>query len=106
MSDEAVAAPDSAAGVTPGAPWRIRALTVLPAHRLAVTFNDGRKGVIDLSGAKTAVDSGIYAALADPGFFEKASLELGAVTWPNGADLDPAWMYEMLAGQETWTVPL
>ncbi len=25
-------------------------------------------------------------------------LELGAVTWPNGAGLDPAWLYDQVAG--------
>ena len=25
-------------------------------------------------------------------------LESGAVTWPNGADLDPAWLYDQVAG--------
>ena len=25
-------------------------------------------------------------------------LESGAVTWPNGADLDPAWLYDQVVG--------
>jgi hypothetical protein len=35
-------------------------------------------------------------------------MELGAITWPNGADLDPLWMYEriMEAEDKTWCVPL
>jgi len=27
------------------------------------------------------------------------------VTWPNGADLDPTWMYDELKMAETWSVP-
>ena len=32
-------------------------------------------------------DAGIYAALKDAHLFQKVSIELGALTWPNGADL-------------------
>jgi hypothetical protein len=38
--------------------------------------------------------------------FEQATLSLGVVTWPNGADLDPAWMYERLREEKTWSVPI
>lgn len=31
---------------------------------------------------------------------------LGVITWPNGADLDPAWMYEQVRENKTWSVPL
>jgi hypothetical protein len=48
----------------------------------------------------------MYAALADPAVFAQASVELGVVVWPNGADLDPAWMHERLRAERTWTVPV
>lgn len=106
MSEQATAAHDSAAGVIPAAPWRIKAISVLPGLRLAVTFNDGREGVVDFSAVKTSTAPGIYAALREPGYFEKATLALGAVAWPNGADLDPMWMYESLANSKSWSVPV
>jgi uncharacterized membrane protein len=77
----------------------------MPEYRLAVTFNDGSSGIADLSALTAAKESGIYAALADVRVFEQASLVLGVVTWPNGADLDPAWMYERIVEEETWSVP-
>jgi hypothetical protein len=40
MPSHATAEKDSAAGVTPSAPWRVKAISVLPDYRLAVTFND------------------------------------------------------------------
>ena len=98
--------PDPAAGVIPAAPWRIRALTVLPNYRLALTFNDGAHGIADLSALQTAEDCGMYEPLKDRSFFEQAHLEMGAVTWPNGADLDPAWLHDELAAAERWFVPL
>jgi hypothetical protein len=106
MPSQAAAEKDSAAGVTPAAPWRVKAISVLPDYRLAITFNDGNSGIVDLSSVTKAKDAGIYFALADPAVFEQATLSLGVITWPNGADLDPAWMYEQLREKKTWSVPI
>jgi hypothetical protein len=106
MSNQAAAEKDSAAGITPAAPWRIKAISVLPDYRLAVTFNDGRNGIVDFSSVTATKDAGIYCALADKAVFESAYLCLGTVTWPNGADIDPAWMYEQLRDEKTWSVPI
>jgi len=106
MSIEAAAETDRAPGITPSAPWRIQALTVLPGRRLAITFQDGTQGVADLSAVLTAPDCGIFFALKDSAYFEQARLDLGVVTWPNGADLDPAWMYDELRESKTWSVPI
>lgn len=86
------------------APWRIKALNVLPEYRLAVTFQDGTAGICDLSALKTATNLGIYAPLADPNVFSQARLELGTVTWPNCASLDPALMYEEIKVAKTWLI--
>ena len=48
---------------------------------------------------------GIFAALADPDYFAKVAVELGVLTWPNGADLDPAWLYENIVAEKAWSVP-
>lgn len=109
MSSQAVAEKDPAAGITtapaPAASWRVRAVSVLPGYRLAVTFMDGRYGTVDCSSILEASNPGIYAPLTAPDYFAQAHIELGAVTWPNGADIDPAWMYEALTNQKTWSVP-
>lgn len=91
--------------VIPKAPWRVKAISVLPDYRLAVTFQDGTSGGVDFSAVRTASGAGIYAALADISLFEKAYVDLGVVTWPNGADLDPAWMYERIKEEQVWPVP-
>jgi hypothetical protein len=106
MPSQATAEKDSATGVTPLVPWRVKAISVLPDYRLAVTFNDDTSGIADLSSVTTAKDAGIYSALADPAIFEQATISLGVVTWPSGADLDPAWMYERLREEKTWSVPI
>lgn len=84
------------------APWRITAVTPVPAYRLAVTFADGTRGTADLSRLVTGQDAGIFGVLADRALFERVSLELGVVTWPNGADLDPDWMHEEISRCGKW----
>jgi len=106
MPVEAAAETDQTAGVIPSAPWRIKALSVLPGHSLAVTFQDGTNGVADLSSILAAHECGIYEELKDTVVFAQARLEMGVVTWPNGADLDPSWMHDELRKAKTWSVPI
>jgi hypothetical protein len=96
---------NTAAGVTPAAPWRIRAVSVLPDHRLALTFRDGLSGITDFSAIRTSTNPGIYAPLASAEFFAQVRIELGVLIWPNGADLDPAWLNESLSADKTWSHP-
>jgi hypothetical protein len=93
------------AGILPAAPWRIKALSVLPDYRLAVRFQDGTNGIVDFSSILTAGECGIFEALKDKTCFDQARLDLGVVSWPNGADIDPAWMYEQIRVNKSWSVP-
>jgi hypothetical protein len=80
-------------------------MSVLPDYRLAVTFMDDTNGIVDFSAVLTAKECGIFEALKDKACFDQARLELGVVTWPNGADVDPAWMYEQIGLNRLWAVP-
>ena len=105
MPSQTAAKENSAAGVIPAAHWRIQAVSVLPEYRLAVIFRDGSNGIVDCSTILTSTNPGVYAPLASPEFFAQVRLELGALTWPNGADLDPGWLHAELADKKTWSVP-
>ncbi|GAB5604986.1 DUF2442 domain-containing protein [Sideroxyarcus sp. TK5] len=105
MPIETVTQEHSAAGVTPAAPWRVRAVNVLPGYRLSVTCNDGTSGVVDMSHLVASEKAGIYAALKDEKLFNQVNVELGALTWPNGADLDPEWVHEEIEKNKSWSVP-
>jgi hypothetical protein len=105
MPSQTTTQENSTTGVIPAAPWRIKALSVLPDFRLAVTFCDGRNGIVDCSAIQNSSNPGIYAPLADADFFAQVKLELGALTWPNGADLDPGWLHVELADTKSWSVP-
>lgn len=105
MQSQTATQENPAAGVIPAAPWRIHAVSVLPGHRLALTFRDRSTGIADFSGIGTTSKPGIYAPLADLDFFGQVQIELGVLTWPNGADIDPAWLHENLVISKTWSVP-
>ena len=105
MSAQTAASENSASGVRPAAPWRVKVVSVLPNYRLAVTFQDELSGIIDCSRILETAEPGIFAPLASAEFFSQCRLELGVMTWPNGADLDPRWMHESVERQKTWSVP-
>lgn len=105
MPSQTATQENSAAGVIPAAPWRVQAVSVLPDHRLALTFRDGSAGIADFSAIKTTANAGIYAPLANSDYFAQVQIELGVLIWPNGADLDPAWLYENLVIDKPWSVP-
>ena len=104
MPSEATAKADQAAGVIPAAPWRLRAVSVLPGWQLAVTFNDGLTGVVDVAALVNGSDAGIFAALRDVDFFAQVHLDCGAVAWPNGADLAPDAMHKAIRHSGVWRV--
>lgn len=68
----------------------------LGGYRLRVAFSDGSVGVHDFS-ATAARDGEMVRPLKDPAFFARVFVELGALAWPNGFDLDPIALYERMA---------
>lgn len=61
-------------------------------YQVEITFNNGRKGVADLY---PALKGHIFEPLKNPAEFSKLTLdhELATITWPNGADLAPEYIY-------------
>lgn len=88
------------------ASWRIASLEALENYQLRVVFMDGLAGIVDFSSwlHNPSLSGTIFEALRDQKFFEKAYLELGAVTWPNGADLAPDAMYDAIRQGGRWVL--
>lgn len=101
---------DSPAGVVPcprpSAAWRVATVEPLREMGLRVTFVDGTAGEVRLrSFLESARVSGtVFEALRDPIAFRQVRVELGAVAWPNGADLAPDAMYDAIRAQGYWVV--
>lgn len=55
-------------------------------YRLLLRFSDGTAGVYDFAPFVDAATE-MTAPLADPAFFGRYFIELGALAWPNGFDL-------------------
>lgn len=91
-------------GEIAGTPWRIRSATVLPDYCLSVTCNDGTADTVDMSQLIFSEEAGIFASLKDKQLFNQVRIELGVLTWPNGADLDPVWLHEEIGKGGTWCV--
>lgn len=76
----------------------IVAAQALGDYRLHLRFEDGVEGVVDL-GPHLGF-RGVFEPLRDPDFFAlvRVDPDLGTVTWPNGADLDPDVLYGRITG--------
>jgi len=60
---------------------------------LWLRFNDGTEGEIDLRDELTGP---IFEPLRDPAYFKNFKVDLDTVTWPNGADFAPEFLYDHL----------
>jgi hypothetical protein len=60
-----------------------------------IRFADGSEGDIDL---ENELDGGVFEPLKDPTCFKtfEVNAELHTITWPNGADFAPEFLYEKI----------
>jgi hypothetical protein len=68
-------------------------VTVIPPFTLEVHFRDGFSRRVDMT---EELWGEAFEALRDPAFFAQAFVDpvSRTVTWPNGEDLSPEWLYE------------
>jgi hypothetical protein len=65
----------------------------LKGYRLWLRFDDGVAGTVDLS---AELWGPMFEPLKDAEFFAQAAIdpELETITWPNGADMAPEFLYQ------------
>ena len=63
----------------------------LDNHILHVQFDDGVIFDVDIT---PFIKSGVSHALMDRNFFNAVKVEDGYITWPNGYDFCPEFLYE------------
>lgn len=87
-------------------PWRVTSVIALPDARLQVTFVDGTAGEVHMKSflSNPNVDGTIFEPLRDPAIFVQAQVVLGAVQWPNRADLAPDAMYDAIRERGVWVL--
>ncbi len=64
----------------------------LGGYKVEVSFNDGRKGIVDLS---DVLEGPVFQPLKEKSIFAQLKLdkELDTISWPNGADIAPEYLY-------------
>ena len=89
--------------------YRIISFELLGPHSLRLHFNDGLARTIDF---EPMLEGELYGPLRDPAVFAQVSLdpEVHTVTWPCGADFDPATLHDwpeheaaLRAAAERWS---
>ena len=66
-------------------------------YRLALSFADGTRGVVDLS---ELVGRGVFRGWQDYASFRKVAIgETGELVWPDGVDLCPDALYFKMTGK-------
>jgi hypothetical protein len=87
-------------------PWRVTLVAALPDARLHVVFVDGTNGEVHLKSFLNSptINGTVFEALRDPAIFAQAQVILGAVQWPNGADLAPDTMYDAIREHGVWVL--
>jgi Protein of unknown function (DUF2442) len=95
-----------APAITHSVPWRVVSATVLEDARLGVTFVDGTAGEVDMRAflRSPKIEGTVFQALRDPTLFAEVEIVLGAVQWPNGADLSPDSMYDAIRETGVWVL--
>ena len=73
--------------------YRVSRFAIAGPYRLAVSFTDGTEQLIDF---QPVLKGALFAPLRDLATFNAVTLdaESGTLTWPNGADFDPAALHD------------
>jgi hypothetical protein len=82
---------------------RVKAVRPLEGFNLHVTFTDGTDRVVDV---ERFLRGPVFEPIRrDRAVFEAVTVddELGVVTWPNGADIDPDVLYGL--HEPAWAEP-
>jgi hypothetical protein len=72
---------------------RVERFEIVGPYTLALGFEDGTEQRIDF---RPVLEGELFGPLQNPSVFNAVSLdkEVGTVTWPNGADFDPATLHD------------
>ena len=71
---------------------RITDVDYIKGYELALTFNDGKKKIVNLQPHLTGE---VFGELLDKNKFIQYALTPVTIEWANGADLAPEFLYEI-----------
>ena len=72
----------------------VRKVKYIEGYKLAITFEDNKKKLVDL---EDHIGNGIFKNLRDISYFKtvKFDEDLDTIVWDNGADISPDFLYEI-----------
>ena len=70
--------------------FSVKEASYVDGYKILLKFHDGNQGVADLS---DCMIGGIFEPLKSISFFKTFVLERHTITWANGADLAPEYLY-------------
>jgi hypothetical protein len=65
-------------------------------YQIEVAFEDNKSGIIDLKKVIFNDMRPIFQELKDQNKFKQIKVAMDTITWQNGLDLSPEFLYEML----------
>ena len=68
-------------------------------YKVWLSFNDGTEGEVDLA---SELYGQVFEPLKDKEFFKSFELEGHTLSWSNGADFAPEFLYEQIAPNSTF----
>jgi len=68
-------------------------------YKVWLSFNDGTEGEVDLA---SELYGQVFEPLKDKEFFKSFELEGRTLSWVNGADFAPEFLYEQIASNSTF----
>jgi hypothetical protein len=70
----------------------IKSAKYLKDYKIELVFNDNKRGIVDL---ESELYGAVFAPLKNKDIFSKVKVdkELDTITWENGADLAPEFLY-------------
>jgi hypothetical protein len=65
-------------------------------YQIELVFNNKKKGVVDLKNTIFTDHREIFKELKDLNKFKKFKIEFDTLSWENGLDLAPEFLYDLL----------
>ena len=69
----------------------VKQVEILDNHQLLLTFDNGEKRIFDV---EPLFSFGRFRELTSPSLFKTVRVSFDTISWSNGLDLDPEYLYE------------
>jgi len=69
-------------------------------YKIFCKFNNGKSGIADLATTLHNDNRALFNELKDLSYFQKFSLQHDTITWVNGLDLAPEYLFYLVFSEE------